>query len=79
MLHLFYSCENHDSISVMVYLDGKETKINEFCGNTKPPLLMSSGPRMKVVFKSESTSKKDGNSGFEIKYKFTTGENSRTI
>ncbi|KAH3739068.1 hypothetical protein DPMN_045715, partial [Dreissena polymorpha] len=64
-------CENQDSLTVFVYIDSKEVELGEFCGRKFPPQLMSPGPRMKVIFKSESTPK-DNNSGFELAYSFRT-------
>lgn len=66
-------CENQDSLTVFVYINNKEEKLGVFCGRQTPPILMSPGPRMKVIFKSES-SPKDNNSGFELAYSFRTGK-----
>lgn len=58
---------------MLVYLEGKEEKLHEFCGKKKPPLLMSSSQRMKVIFKSENKQEKEIGSKFVIKYSFRTG------
>ncbi|XP_052811312.1 suppressor of lurcher protein 1-like isoform X1 [Mya arenaria] len=66
-----YGCSHQDSLTVFIYIDNKEVKLIEFCGRQATHPLMSNGPRMKVVFKSES-SQKDSNSGFQLDYSFRT-------
>ncbi|XP_052807771.1 suppressor of lurcher protein 1-like isoform X3 [Mya arenaria] len=66
-----YGCSHQDSLTVFIYIDNKEVKLIEFCGRQATHPLMSNGPRMKVVFKSES-SQKDSNSGFQLDFSFRT-------
>ncbi|XP_053397386.1 suppressor of lurcher protein 1-like isoform X3 [Mercenaria mercenaria] len=66
-----FECPSQDSITVYTYKDGEEQELGQFCGKKHPQQLMSSGQRMRVLFKSMDN-QKDSNSGFRIEYNFRT-------
>ena len=67
-----YSSDEGDTITVIIYIDDERKELGEYCGQKKPPVLMSNGVKMEVVFKSDSKMK-SGVSGFKFEYKFRTG------
>lgn len=51
--HFNCSCEETDSLLVLVAIGGNKERIDNFCGhNMVPSQLMSNGPTLKVEFKS---------------------------
>ncbi|KAK3580407.1 hypothetical protein CHS0354_012430 [Potamilus streckersoni] len=67
-----HGCINQDSISVFIYIDGKEILLGQYCGNKSPSQLMSNNQRMKVVFTSTSQSETRNVFGFQLEYNFRT-------
>ncbi|XP_060564116.1 suppressor of lurcher protein 1-like isoform X2 [Ruditapes philippinarum] len=66
-----FGCPSQDSITVYTYEDDEEQQLEQFCGKKHPTQLMSSGQKMKVVFRSQNT-QKDSNSGFRMEFSFRT-------
>ncbi|KAI5711682.1 hypothetical protein M8J75_002334 [Diaphorina citri] len=62
-------CEGADVLSAFVMIDGKEEKIDSFCGNKLPRPLMSNGPRLVLEFKGIYSSR--FSRGFQAVYTFT--------
>jgi hypothetical protein len=58
---------------VYTYEDEEEQQLEQFCGKKHPTQLMSSGQKMKVVFRSQNT-QKESNSGFRMEFSFRTGK-----
>jgi len=65
-------CEEVDSVTVSVLIRGVSCDIGVFCGNRRPPMLMSSGPQMDVTLISRSLSV--STRGFSAYYNFVTGK-----
>ena len=72
MYNMYYSCEHVDSLVAKTYLNGVDHRIAIYCGSKQPPMLMSSGTSMTVVFKSMGTT--SSATGFNATYHFVTGE-----
>ncbi|XP_017779357.1 PREDICTED: suppressor of lurcher protein 1-like [Nicrophorus vespilloides] len=62
-------CENHDSLTAFVHIDGRDDKIDSFCGNTMPKPMMSNGPRLTLKFDSVISSRYSR--GFKAQFSFT--------
>ena len=67
-------CEDIDSVTVIVYISGKPRDIGIYCGNKKPPMLMSTGNVLEVIYVRRSSSTMPGRA-FNAKYEFVTGMN----
>jgi len=66
-----YDCEDVDSVTVSVNIDNQHRDLGVYCGNKRPPMLMSNDNRMEVVFQSTSPGNV-GPTGFKAEYKFVT-------
>ena len=65
------SCEDVDAVRVYTVRDGSDLRLGTYCGNSIPPLFMSSNQQLKIVFTvSESTP--TGVRGFKATYRFVT-------
>ncbi|CAG9835219.1 unnamed protein product [Diabrotica balteata] len=62
------NCDNTDSLTVFIHIDGRIEKIDKFCGTTLPKPIMSNGPRLKLEFQSFYTSRYSR--GFKSTYAF---------
>ncbi|XP_057664757.1 suppressor of lurcher protein 1 isoform X2 [Diorhabda carinulata] len=62
------NCDNSDSLTVFIHIDGRIEKIDKFCGTTLPKPVMSNGPRLKLEFQSFYTSRYSR--GFKSTYAF---------
>ena len=47
-----FSCEESDSVMVLVVINGNKERIDKYCGNHTPVQLMSNGPLLMVEFRS---------------------------
>lgn len=56
-------------LSAFVMIDGKEEKIDSYCGNKTPRPIMSNGPRLVLEFKGIYASR--FSRGFQALYTFT--------
>ncbi|KAL8609967.1 hypothetical protein ACOMHN_046886 [Nucella lapillus] len=67
-------CTDSDSVTVYININGKETKLDTYCGKKLPPMLMSSGhsggQAMIVEFRSHRGS--DTVTGFRAHFEFVT-------
>ena len=64
------SCEEVDSITVSVVIGGQLRDIGIYCGTKRPPMLMSNGARLEVLFVSGASS---ASRGFSLVFNFATG------
>ncbi|CAH1102418.1 unnamed protein product [Psylliodes chrysocephalus] len=62
------NCDNSDSLSIFIHIDGRIEKIDKFCGTNLPKPVMSNGPRLKLEFESFYTSRYSR--GFKATYAF---------
>ncbi|XP_072388890.1 suppressor of lurcher protein 1 isoform X1 [Diabrotica undecimpunctata] len=62
------NCDNTDSLTVFIHIDGRIEKIDKFCGTALPKPIMSNGPRLKLEFQSFYTSRYSR--GFKSTYAF---------
>ena len=69
-----HSCEEYDSITVTVNIGDVPRDLVVFCGNKKPPMLMSHNSRMEVTFASRSSEMSIMARGFKANYSFVTGK-----
>ena len=69
--HYHFSCEDVDSITVRVKINGENKDIGVYCGKKRPPMLMSSGNDMEMYFTSKTNS---NTKGFKATYKFVEGK-----
>lgn len=67
-----YRCEGADVLSALIMIDGKEEKIDSYCGANLPRPLMSNGPRLVLEFKGIYSSRLSR--GFQATYSFTEGK-----
>lgn len=67
----FERCEEVDSVTLSAPVDGVLRDIGIFCGNRRPPMLMSPGSRLDVTHVSRSLTV--STRGFAAKYNFLTG------
>ncbi|KAL5010443.1 hypothetical protein ScPMuIL_012748 [Solemya velum] len=66
-----YDCSGEDMLSVFITLNGTDVKLGDYCGQKKPPMLMSSEPKMRVRFQSKRTGTTNSEkSGFKLQYTF---------
>jgi len=63
-------CDDVDAVTVSVSTNGGPCEIGVYCGNKRPPMLMSHDNNMDVVFVSKGQSK---SRGFQANYSFVTG------
>lgn len=72
----FSSCVDVDVIEISTYINGEKTDIDDICGEAEPQMVMSSGPRMIVTFRSFASA--NGvtldNRGFLGQYSFVTSK-----
>lgn len=68
----FFSCDDSDSVTVSIVVNGGADKIGTYCGSRLPPMLMSNEPKLTVIFQSVQSSATV--TGFKAKYKFVRGE-----
>jgi CUB domain len=65
------TCDDVDSVRVFVFIDDLPKEINVYCGNKRPPMLMSSDTRMELAFSSRNVAT---TRGFMANYSFVTGK-----
>ena len=70
----YSSCTQQDSITVYeIVQNGQEKPMRVFCGGNLPPVLMSSTPNLKIIFKAGMHGSFSA-SGFELNYEFRKGK-----
>ena len=74
LLFLFASCEDVDSVMIMITVSGEPREIGVYCGSKLPPLLMSNNNQMEVVFTTHSSRTTHNSLGFRAHYSFVTGQ-----
>ncbi len=67
-----FSCEDVDSITVSVNINGKSQEIGVYCGSKRPPMLMSHDSSLEIML--ASTSARAETKGFKAIFKFVTGK-----
>ena len=53
---LLFSCEESDSVMILVVINGNKERIDKYCSKHPPVQVMSNGPVMIVHFRSHSAS-----------------------
>ncbi|KAG1676184.1 Suppressor of lurcher protein 1 [Nymphon striatum] len=64
------SCDIASSLTVYITINGERSRINDFCGKTLPPKLMSNGPTMTIDFSGMINNTRA--QGFKAIYRFVS-------
>jgi len=73
VLSLLFSCDEVDVVSVYVLLNDVRGELGSFCGNMRPPALMSPNSHMELVFVSRTLPDTKNYRGFNVSFRFVKG------